>query len=260
MSKKISRRSDNLTALHNAADAYSNRGSIGGKAITLPIKAIDVSQNNREFDINSPEFISLKESIQQEGLLQRPIVTRADDETFLCLGGHRRIAALKELGYEKAPCVLLPVDITDVKKVELIRLSENLIREDLKPLELADSILKAKVDLKETATGLARLLEKDRKYIGRLLKIAEWPDHIRTYVNDSNPPLRVLTKVASKDLTNKEVLPELKKAMNARKSPRKSAGSFVEKRDQYFDERGFTNSERETVLRFLRDNKVKGWI
>lgn len=260
MKKKVSRRSDDLSALKNAADAYSNRGAIGGKPITIPIKAIDVSQNNRSFDTGSPEFIALKESIQQDGLLQRPIVTRSGEETFLCLGGHRRIAALKELGYEKAPCVLLPVDITNTKKVELIRLAENLVREDLKPLEMADSILKAKVELGETATGIARLLEKDRKYISRLVKVAEWPKHIRTYIKDNDIPLISLTKVASKSLKNEEVLRELKKVENARNSSRKSSKSFVSKRDRYFDERNFTSSQRDTVMMFLRDNNVKGWV
>ena len=65
-------------------------------------------------DINSVHpsaYSHIRESIEQYGFVE-PIVVNA--ETRACIGGHQRLAVLKDLGYTTVEAVL--VDIEDPQK------------------------------------------------------------------------------------------------------------------------------------------------
>lgn len=261
MKERNKRRSDNLDDLNHAAEAYKQIGVVGGKPCSVPVEKIDRTQNIRDVDIESLGFISLKESIQTEGLLQRPIVVKTKEDMLECVGGHRRIVALIELGYETIPCILLNVDPNDRKKIQLIKLAENVVREDLAPLDLADAILKAKVDLDETATGLGRVLRKDRKYIARLIKIAQWPKSVRAYILKEGVPLKILTQVAARTVANADLLQAIKDARYKKiGASANRSRNYIERRDNYFEERKVPAEHRQAIVDFLTENNIRGWF
>src|SRR3989344_2348740 len=68
---------------------------------------------------------ALKESIRRFGCVDPIIVNNAPGRQGVIIGGHMRLAALKELGHTEAPVVY--VTITDIKKEQElnIRLNKN---------------------------------------------------------------------------------------------------------------------------------------
>ena len=215
--KKVSESNKKLLQLQNLFEANKSKGCF----ISVSIKSIDLSKNDREVDINCEEFLSLKESILSEGLIQRPVlaITENANLPLECIAGHRRILALKAIELDKNPSISdsdikIPSEIkgyiTD-PSVQNIRLAENLIRENLKPLELAESLKRLKINLKETNSGLGRYLNRDRKYVSRLLKIAEWSDNAKEQIRTQNINIKSLMKIASRTLSDEAIMSELNK-------------------------------------------------
>ncbi|RKX60785.1 MAG: hypothetical protein DRP29_01925, partial [Thermodesulfobacteriota bacterium] len=80
----------------------------------------------------------LKESIAREGLLQ-PLLVRPVGDKYEIVAGHRRFIAIKELGWEKVPCIVKEMDDTETL---IKRIHENIKREDIDPVDLAEIIHK----------------------------------------------------------------------------------------------------------------------
>lgn len=210
-----------------------------GSLPSVRIEEIDLSQNSREIDTSSADFIGLRESIKEQGLLQRPVLTLglSTSKPFLCVAGHRRIMALKELGYENCPAELIYSE--NEQDIHLARLAENLVRQNLKPLELAESVLNLKERLNETTTGVARILNKHRGYVVELLKIAKWPREAKQIIRDHDINIRKLGHIAKKRMTDSEVVDALLALVSVSGSPTEKKESkrkkFPLKVDKFYE-------------------------
>jgi len=90
----------------------------------LPISVLKPSAYNpRKW--NDKAMADLKESISRFGVVDPIIANNASNRLNIVIGGHFRLAALKELGHQKAPVVF--VNIPDIKKEQElnIRLNKN---------------------------------------------------------------------------------------------------------------------------------------
>jgi ParB family chromosome partitioning protein len=95
----------------------------------------------------------LKASIKALGVLQPLVIKRNDDGDPQIIAGHRRQQAAIAAGVELAPCVRIDLAGADVV---LAALGENLQREDLSELEVANGYQQA-FDLGASPTRIARL-------------------------------------------------------------------------------------------------------
>ncbi len=102
------------------------------------IKISDITENRAQprvkFDERSIE--RLAESIARNGLLQ-PLSVRRVDKGYELISGERRLRALKLLGSETAPCIIVSVNDENSAVLALI---ENIQREDLGVFEEAAAI------------------------------------------------------------------------------------------------------------------------
>ena len=96
----------------------------------------------------------LENSIEYEGLLYPPILVR-EGERFVIVAGYRRLLACQKLGKETVPCVVH--EKGDLEKDELLKISiaENTKRKSLKPVEIAEALLRIKNELQLTEEELA---------------------------------------------------------------------------------------------------------
>lgn len=245
--------------MRRVCDCEARKIVEGNFSKQIEIDQIDVSQNHRIIDTQSLEFLALKESIQQQGLMQPPIVTPnpCGEKPFLCVAGHRRIAALKELHITKVTCTVLT--LTDPAQIQAARLAENVVRENLKPLDLAAAVKALKEGLNVSSKGLARILNKDRAYLSRILRIADWPDDIKKLARDHDLNMRRLFLLAARNLPVDELRVAIQDLIHKRdKAPKGQAQSQVS-RDAYFESHGVPEAARYWILRFLHDNKIRGW-
>lgn len=194
----------------NKADILRNIN----KPIFYPVSKIKDDENIRhEIDTNSDDFKKLLESIKQDGILQSIIVEYRDKgSTFelVCVAGHRRLAAAKILGLERIQCLMQ--EYKEPSQRTRIALAENLIREGMHPLDIANSF-KGLIDLGWNEGRIAEHYERDIKTIKRYLNIANWRGDIQDLVlehkNIFNYSL-VMKKYALKAIVSEEQQNELK--------------------------------------------------
>jgi len=127
-------------------------------------------QPRRNFDDKNIE--ELAESIKINGVIQ-PITLRKTETGFQLVSGERRIRAALKAGLTKIPAFIISVD-EDYKMLE-IALIENIQREDLNPIDLANGFKKLAEEFHFTQEEIAHRVGKDRSTITNIIRLLKLP-------------------------------------------------------------------------------------
>ena len=130
-------------------------------------------QPRKDFEINA--LSELAASLRQSGVIQ-PVVVRRAGQGYQLIIGERRWRAAKLAGLEKIPAVVR--EATDAESLELA-LIENLLREDLNPIEEAEAYQKLLAQFAWTQEELAERVGKDRSSIANCLRLLKLPESIQ---------------------------------------------------------------------------------
>ncbi len=117
----------------------------------------------------------LMDSIREKGFLS-PIVVRRAGDNFEVIAGERRLRAARKLGLTKIPVIIR--EASD-KEALVLALVENVQREDLNPLEKAESYRRLVDEFNYTQEEVARSVGKDRVTIANLLRLLKLPAEIQ---------------------------------------------------------------------------------
>ena len=122
----------------------------------------------------------LADSIRASGVVQ-PVLLRRADARYQLVAGERRWRAARLAGLEKIPAVVR--DLTDEQTLEL-SLTENLLREDLNPMEVAHGLdaLQQKHGL--THEEIAKRLGVNRSTVTNTLRLLRLPEAVQDMVTD----------------------------------------------------------------------------
>ncbi|HRP01034.1 MAG TPA: ParB/RepB/Spo0J family partition protein [Candidatus Kapabacteria bacterium] len=156
----------------------------GEKDETGLISLIEISkikanqyQPRTDFDDNALE--DLKNSIINHGLIQ-PITVRKIEDGYELVSGERRLRASTLAGLNKLPCYVIDVN-TNVQMLELA-LIENLLREDLNPVEVASGYQRLIEEYKYTQEQVAERVGKERSTVTNFLRLLRLPASIQDMV------------------------------------------------------------------------------
>lgn len=140
----------------------------------------DPQQPRKFFDIAQEE--ELTASIREHDLLQ-PIVVRLDAarQQYLIVCGERRWRAAQRAELKLVPVRILEGTVSPTVLLELA-LTENLVRTDLRPIELARSLQQLQGLLGCTQDELAHRVQKSPATISRLLGLLELPEDVQTAI------------------------------------------------------------------------------
>ncbi|EAC7455872.1 ParB/RepB/Spo0J family partition protein [Listeria monocytogenes] len=150
----------------------------------------------------------LRDSIKIHGVLQ-PIILRNTDKGYEIVVGERRYRAAKEAKLKEIPAVVR--DLTEEEMMEL-SVIENLQREDLSPLEEAESYQFLMKKLSLTQAKLAERVGKSRPYIANFVRLLTLPEEVQVMLRDGSLSAghgRVLLGLKLK----KNIIPTAKKAV-----------------------------------------------
>jgi ParB family chromosome partitioning protein len=143
---------------------------------------VDVAIDQIEVNPNQPrkvfDFTALDElaaSIKASGVIQ-PIIVRKIGGSYQLIAGERRWRAARQAGLDRIPAIVR--DATDAQSLELA-LVENLLREDLNPIEAAQAYQKLLADFDWTQEELAQRIGKDRTSIANCLRLLRLPEEIQ---------------------------------------------------------------------------------
>ncbi|MGH7308967.1 MAG: ParB/RepB/Spo0J family partition protein [Candidatus Rokuibacteriota bacterium] len=149
--------------------------------LEIPVDQIDVNPRQPRKTFEPGSLDELARSLKSSGMIQPVIVRRAPGGRWQLIAGERRWRAARQAGLEQIPAVVR--EATDAESLELA-LVENLLREDLNPIEEAEAYQRILTEFGWTQEDVAQRVGKDRSTIANSLRLLRLPaviqDDLRT--------------------------------------------------------------------------------
>jgi ParB family chromosome partitioning protein len=155
-----------------------------GRVVQIPPSRISPNPDQPRHYFDRDALAELTESVRTRGVLQ-PIMVRRDEQRegyFILIAGERRWRASKAAGLTKIPAMIRgPKD--DPAELAII---ENLQREDLNPIEEAESLERLKERRHLTDGALAKIVGKSRVSVTETLSLNGLPEPIKAECRSSD--------------------------------------------------------------------------
>jgi ParB family chromosome partitioning protein len=148
----------------------------GEALLEVPIDLIVANPHQPRKSFDSKGLSELTASIRTSGVIQ-PVVVRRQGQGYQLIAGERRWRAAKMAGLERIPALLR--EATDGESLELA-LIENLLREDLNPMDEAEAYHKLLAEFEWTQEELAQRVGRDRSSIANCLRLLKLPEPVQT--------------------------------------------------------------------------------
>ncbi len=174
-----------LDALLPTVSATTASGTSYGErsVFSCPIETLVPQHGQPRRHIDDARLDELAASLQQHGLIEPLVVRRLGQGTdrFEIVAGERRWRAAQRAGLKELLVVVKDVSPKDAFELALI---ENIQREDLDPIELAEALDRLLKEHAYTHEMLAGRLHKDRTTITNSLRLLKLPPRVREMVVD----------------------------------------------------------------------------
>ena len=142
----------------------------------IPIKQLQPGKYQPRMSMDPAKLSELAESIKAQGVIQPIVVRELSPGKFEIVAGERRWRASQEAGLAAVPVVVRDLDDRTVIAMALI---ENIQREDLNPLEEAQSLQRLIGEFSLTHAEAAEAVGRSRAAVSNLLRLLELPPAIR---------------------------------------------------------------------------------
>jgi ParB family chromosome partitioning protein len=147
----------------------------GDSLVEISIDHVEPNPNQPRKSFESKALEELTASIRSSGVIQ-PVVVRRVADGYQLIAGERRWRAARQAGLERIPAIVR--EATDAESLELA-LVENLLREDLNPIEEAEAYRSLLAQFGWTQEQLAQRIARDRTSIANALRLLRLPDEIQ---------------------------------------------------------------------------------
>ena len=147
----------------------------GTGLLEIPVEAVAPNPRQPRTTFEDEALDALALSIREVGVLQ-PIVVRKSASGFELIAGERRLRAAKLAGLATVPAVVRESDDAESLREALI---ENIHREDLNPIELAEAFRELLEELGLKQETLAERLGMSRSHIANTIRLLQLPPEVQ---------------------------------------------------------------------------------
>ncbi|HXQ89793.1 MAG TPA: ParB/RepB/Spo0J family partition protein [Solirubrobacterales bacterium] len=147
--------------------------SDAGELRELPVELIKPNPSQPRTSFEPEALAALAASIEASGVVQPLLVRPLPDGSYELVAGERRWRAAQEAGLEKVPAVVR--DQAEAERLQAA-LIENMVREDLNPVEEAKACAALVQELGLTKEELAKRVGRSRPAVSNLIRLLELPD------------------------------------------------------------------------------------
>lgn len=229
------------------------------KLLNLKIDKIVTNSNQPRKYFDDGKMSELKDSIKNSGLLQPITVRKISNGKYEIVAGERRYRACRELGMESIP--VIEINVGDARGYELSVL-ENIQRENLNPIEEAESYLMLMEVYGYTQEKLSEKLGKTRSSVSNKMRILKLPASVKEMVKKgeiSYGHARTLLSLSDEKKIEEEAKEIINKGYSVRETERRvkvliNKGNSSEKFSGDLDSRG-KESENESQNKNLNDKE-----
>lgn len=171
------------------------------------------AQPRKHFD--DEKLKELSQSIAEKGVLQ-PLLVKKTNKGYVIIAGERRWRASQLAGKKEVPVIIKDLSDHEILEIALI---ENIQREDLNPIEEAESYQKLIIDLGLTQEEVSKRVGKDRSTIANALRLLKLSKEVRDNIQNGSLSVghaRCLITIEDKKVQNKIMEEVLSKAYSVR--------------------------------------------
>lgn len=148
----------------------------------LDIELIDDPEVDIRQDIELSGIEELAASIENVGLIQ-PIVVFKNRDRFEIVVGHRRLLACRVAGIRRIPAIVREID---PDKIDIMKLDENIFREDVSAIQIGKYIYKLMKDKALTTMEIARYLGKTPQWVNSMVRLLDTDSYTQNAVDQGN--------------------------------------------------------------------------
>lgn len=152
----------------------------GDPLVEVDINQVEPNPNQPRKTFGSSGLEELAASIRASGVIQ-PIIVRPSGSGYQLIAGERRWRAARQAGLERIPAIVR--EASDAESLELA-LVENLLREDLNPMEESEAYRHLLTQFGWTQEQLAQRIGRDRTSIANSLRLLRLPEEIQADLRD----------------------------------------------------------------------------
>ena len=144
-----------------------------GELRELPTELIKPNPNQPRTKIDPEALAGLASSIEANGVVQPLLVRPLADGSYELIAGERRWRAAQAAGLAKVPAVVRDQELAERLQVALI---ENMVREDLNPVDEARACAALVDELGLSREELAKRVGRSRPAVSNLIRLLDLPD------------------------------------------------------------------------------------
>ncbi|WP_051639110.1 ParB/RepB/Spo0J family partition protein [Succinivibrio dextrinosolvens] len=195
-----------------SAEAVSKNSVVN---ISIDKLKASIYQPRKIFDEESLK--ELADSIKEHGLLE-PLIVKKSEDIYEIICGERRFRACQLASLTEIPCLVR--DDLDSNGYALA-LIENIQREDLNPLEMAEAFKQMLEECQISQEELAKTLGKSRSTVTNIIRLNNLQEDVKKMVVANQIDLghaKVLLSIEDLDLQLKAALYVIKKSLNVRQT------------------------------------------
>ena len=148
--------------------------------LEVPVDAISPNPKQPRTRFDDEAIESLASSIREVGILQ-PIVVRKAASGYELIAGERRLRAARRAGLATVPVVVRDTEDADTLREALI---ENIHREDLGPIELAEAFRQLLEELGLKQEELAERIGVSRSHVANTIRLLQLPLDVQQLLTD----------------------------------------------------------------------------
>jgi ParB family transcriptional regulator, chromosome partitioning protein len=145
-----------------------------GKLYDVPVNDLNPDPNQPRKSMDSQALEELVASIKTHGIIQ-PILFRVDAESSnpIIVAGERRYKAAQLAGLTAIPCICVEGNPSEIALVE------NMLRQDLTPVEEAEGLQTLMTEQKYTQEQLGGIIGKAQNTLSEILSLNKLPQDVR---------------------------------------------------------------------------------
>jgi ParB family transcriptional regulator, chromosome partitioning protein len=142
----------------------------------LAISSIDKNPYQTRFVFDNDMLQELQDSIRQHGVVQPIVVRPAEEEgRYILVLGERRLRASRLAGRKTIPAMVRRLSQQQAAEMTVL---ENVVREDLNPIEQANAFKVLSLEFKLTQSQIAQRIGVSRESVANYMRLLRLPESV----------------------------------------------------------------------------------
>ena len=153
---------------------------VGGRVANIPVDAIEKNPYQTRYVFDEEMLGELRDSIKEHGVVQPVVVRPAEEEgRYILVLGERRLRASKMAEKETIPALVRRLSPQQAAEMTVL---ENVMREDLNPIEQAEAFRVLSLEFKLTQEQIADRIGMSRETVSNYMRLLRLPRKVMDYM------------------------------------------------------------------------------